>query len=290
MNGFRFGVNLRFSESAREWAEKCERAEELGYDVITVPDHLGGPERNAPFPALVAAAAATERVRLGTLVLNVPFYNPALLAREVATTWQLSSGRLELGLGSGHMRREFTDAGLPFPPARERIDFLRHTVGELRERLGESTPPVLIAGNSDGVLRLAAEHADTVGFSGLRQAPGKEPGTFHLASDGELGERVALYAGHAGERAESIERNMLIQHVVRTDDRSQALRRFKADEPALNLDLAQLEHAPQLLFGTDEQNVERIREQRRKHGFSYFSVQEHAMEDFAPVVRALAAE
>jgi alkanesulfonate monooxygenase SsuD/methylene tetrahydromethanopterin reductase-like flavin-dependent oxidoreductase (luciferase family) len=58
---------------------KCRRAEELGYDVITVPDHLGKP---SPFPALSVAAAVTERPRVGTMVINVPFYNPTLLARD----------------------------------------------------------------------------------------------------------------------------------------------------------------------------------------------------------------
>ncbi|MGG7569838.1 LLM class flavin-dependent oxidoreductase [Streptomyces sirii] len=49
----------------------------------------------APFPALVAAAEATERPRMGTFVLNAGFFNPALLAREVATTDALTGGRLE---------------------------------------------------------------------------------------------------------------------------------------------------------------------------------------------------
>jgi hypothetical protein len=91
---FRFGVNLLSVASRDEWAAKCQQAEQLGYDVVLVPDHLGAP---APFPALVAAAEATERPRLGTFVLNAGLWNPALLAREVATTDQLTGGRLELG-------------------------------------------------------------------------------------------------------------------------------------------------------------------------------------------------
>jgi alkanesulfonate monooxygenase SsuD/methylene tetrahydromethanopterin reductase-like flavin-dependent oxidoreductase (luciferase family) len=48
----------------------CTAAEEYGYDVVFTTDHLGSP---APFPPLVAAAAATRRLRVGTLVLNVGF-------------------------------------------------------------------------------------------------------------------------------------------------------------------------------------------------------------------------
>src|SRR5262245_21046633 len=127
---FRFGVNLLTPASAGEWRAKCRRAEELGYDVILVPDHLGMP---APFPALVAAAGATERPRLGTFVLNAGFWNPTLLAREVATTNALTGGRLELGLGTGYVQAEHDRAGLPFGSPRERVDRLRRTVEELRK-------------------------------------------------------------------------------------------------------------------------------------------------------------
>jgi probable F420-dependent oxidoreductase len=130
---FRFGVNLLEPASAEEWRAKCRRAEELGYDVILVPDHLGMP---APFPALVAAAEATERPRLGTFTLNAGFWNPTLLAREVATTDALTGGRLELGLGTGYVRAEHEAAGLPFGSPGERVDHLRRTVKELKRLLG----------------------------------------------------------------------------------------------------------------------------------------------------------
>jgi alkanesulfonate monooxygenase SsuD/methylene tetrahydromethanopterin reductase-like flavin-dependent oxidoreductase (luciferase family) len=96
---FRFGVALRTAASRREWTEKCRKAEDLGYDTIAVIDHLGLP---APFPALMLAAEVTDRVRLGTYVLNTNFYNPTLIAREAATTDLFVDGRLELGLGTGH--------------------------------------------------------------------------------------------------------------------------------------------------------------------------------------------
>jgi probable F420-dependent oxidoreductase len=130
---FRFGVSLRSIDGRDEWIRKCRRAEELGYDVITVPDHLGAP---SPFPAL-AAAAVTERPRLGPLVMNVPFCNPALLARDIVSTIPLSAGRLDLGLGAGHMKAEFDDAGLPWSPGAERIGFLSRTLDELRRRLDD---------------------------------------------------------------------------------------------------------------------------------------------------------
>ena len=92
--------------------EAVQRAEQAGIDTVTVADHIGAP---APFSLLALAAAVSERVRLRTYVLDAYFWNPALLAREAATVDALSGGRLELGVGAGHMRHEHDDAGLPFP-------------------------------------------------------------------------------------------------------------------------------------------------------------------------------
>jgi alkanesulfonate monooxygenase SsuD/methylene tetrahydromethanopterin reductase-like flavin-dependent oxidoreductase (luciferase family) len=62
MKPFRFGVNVWTAGSRAEWADKARKAEELGYDVFTVPDHLAG--IFAPMPALMSAAAATKRLRV----------------------------------------------------------------------------------------------------------------------------------------------------------------------------------------------------------------------------------
>lgn len=107
MREFRFSTNVFGIRSKNEFLATCVRVEQLGYDTIFAADHLGIP---APFPTMVAAADATERLRVGTLVLNAEFWNPALLAREVATVDMLTEGRLELGLGAGHMKWEFDEA------------------------------------------------------------------------------------------------------------------------------------------------------------------------------------
>mgnify|MGYP002654094217 CR=1 FL=1 len=99
-----------------------------GFDVIGVPDHLG---MLAPFPAMMLAAEATERVRLNTFVLNAPFYSPALLARDLATVDQLSGGRLEIGLGAGYVKAEFDAAGIPFGRPGQRVDHLEEVVDHL---------------------------------------------------------------------------------------------------------------------------------------------------------------
>src|SRR5580698_2575033 len=94
MRPFRFSFNI-FGLTTREaFVAQCREAEELGYDAVFSADHVG---LAAPFAVLVSAAEATHRLALGTLVLNVPFWTPALLAREIATTDILTEGRLIVG-------------------------------------------------------------------------------------------------------------------------------------------------------------------------------------------------
>ncbi|MFE7835329.1 LLM class F420-dependent oxidoreductase [Streptomyces sp. NPDC057474] len=298
---FRFGVNLLSPTSAEEWRTKCRRAEQLGYDVILVPDHLGMP---APFPSLVAAAEATEQPRLGTFVLNAGFWNPTLLAREVATTDALTGGRLELGLGTGYVPAEHEKAGLPWGSPGERVDHLLRTVEELDRLLGSEelphsrlrssggTPiplpaqrprvPLLIGANGDRMLRITAEHADIAAFTGARTVAG---GKLEPITAEELDERVGRYQQFAAGRKEPAELNLLIQIVEITEDRGAAVRPWRSHLP--NLSEEQVLELPLVLVGTLEEIVDQVLAQRERYGFSYLTVLEPNMEVFAKVVQAL---
>ncbi|MFJ8672040.1 LLM class F420-dependent oxidoreductase [Streptomyces sp. NPDC093589] len=290
---FRFGVNMLTIDSGQSWRRKCRQAEELGYDVLLVPDHLGMP---APFPALIAAAEATERPRVGTFVLNTGFYTPALLAREVATTDALTGGRLELGLGTGYVRDEFEAAGLPWETPGRRVDHLERTVEELDRLVGDPEyaprptqlprPPLLIGGNGPRMLRLAARHAEIAAFTGGRQAPGKPEGTLNLLPADELAASVARYQEYAADRAEPAELNILVQQVRVTDDRGAVAREIA--ELGIGLDEEQVLDAPTLLIGTPAQMAEQLRERRERFGFSYITVLDPFLEAFAPVIEELA--
>ena len=225
MREFRFGVNVGDGSEVREFARQVE---DLGFDVLLAADHLGGA---APFPLLAAAAAVTERLRLGTYVVNAPFWNPSMLAREFATVDVISGGRVEVGLGSGHMKSEFDAAGIPWEGFDARADRLAATIGELDRLFGEGgqkplpvqrpRPPLLIGGTSDRLLRLAAEHADIVAFAGIFQVKGAEPGRFRSATAAEMDERVAFYRSAraaVGGRADGQEYGLLLQWVQLGDD------------------------------------------------------------------------
>jgi probable F420-dependent oxidoreductase len=286
---FRFGVNFMEAASGSQWADKCRHAEALGYDVLLVPDHLGWP---APFPSLVAAAEATARPRVGTFVLNTGFWNPVLLAREIATTDRLTGGRLEVGLGTGYIRAESDEAGIPFGTPGSRVDHLEHTVHTLDRLLTDPShtprpeqrprPPLLLGGNGNRMLRLAARTADIAAFSGAEQAPGAPDGTLRLLDAGRLDERVRLHRRFTGEHRTCPELNILVQHVLITDDR--AARAPEMQPYAPHLTPEQLSDVPTLLYGTVTEIAAQLRAHRERYGFSYVTVLEPDMEAMAQVI------
>ncbi|MBF6329464.1 LLM class F420-dependent oxidoreductase [Nocardia transvalensis] len=281
---FRFGASMRASASKTEWQQAARQVEDLGYDVLLVPDHLG---MVAPFPTLVSAADVTERVRLGTFVLNAGFFRPALLARDVAAVDQLSDGRFELGLGAGYAREEFEAAEIPFPSAGSRIDHLEHTVTEVRRLLADPAHqprpvqpriPIVVAGQGDRLLTLAARHADTVGIAGVQ--PGDD-----VTQRGTLPERVDLLRRAAGERFAELELNLMILsvHIDGSGPADFGL------APLFYPDFSdeQLLTVPTVLHGSEEGIADTLREFRDRFGITYFTVTSHDMQAFAKVIARL---
>ncbi len=121
----------------------ARRAEALGFDAVWVSDHFlysfgrygADPAPIAsldPLTALAALAVATERVRIGALVLGAPFRHPALLAKSAATIDRISAGRLELGLGAGWLEQEFDAFGYRFGSVGERFFALEDALAIMR--------------------------------------------------------------------------------------------------------------------------------------------------------------
>jgi probable F420-dependent oxidoreductase len=121
----------------------AQRAEHLGFDGLWVLDRILFPVKlRAPYPVgdgslpvkykytldpletLTFVAANTRRVALGTSVLNLPWYNPVLLARRLTTLDVLSGGRLRVGFGMGWSPDEYEAAGVPWQERGKRADEL----------------------------------------------------------------------------------------------------------------------------------------------------------------------
>jgi probable F420-dependent oxidoreductase len=119
----------------------AKRAEDLGYDSLWVLDRILWPiNPQAPYPigdgslpvqyksvldpveTLTFAAAHTSRIALGTGVLNLPWYNPVLLARQLTTLDILSGGRLRVGFGIGWSPDEYEAAGVTWEERGKRAD------------------------------------------------------------------------------------------------------------------------------------------------------------------------
>ncbi|MDW3179529.1 MAG: LLM class F420-dependent oxidoreductase [Acidimicrobiia bacterium] len=115
-----------------EVATLAQRAEELGFDGFFTSDHyvrMGDDSTGLPGPldawtTIAGLARDTERLRLGTLVSPITFHNPGQLAIRTAQIDEMSSGRVEVGLGAGWFETEHGAYGIEFPPIAERFDRL----------------------------------------------------------------------------------------------------------------------------------------------------------------------
>jgi len=99
-------------------------ADELGYDSVWIAEHHFSNYGYVPNPLMMAirVAAETQRVRIGTAVLVLPFWHPLRLAEEIAMADQLTGGRLEVGVARGYQAYEFSRFGLNFEDARPRTE------------------------------------------------------------------------------------------------------------------------------------------------------------------------
>jgi probable F420-dependent oxidoreductase len=224
-----FGVNLGRlgtpgppgEDAAGTPTDVARWAEDAGFDTVTTADHVGS---TSPFVMLAAAAVVTTRVRLRTYVLNVGFWNPGLLARDVATLDVLSGGRVEVGLGAGHKPLEHEAVGLPFPPFAERVHGLAVFAAQLRRDLEdpEFRPrpvqrpvPLFVGAMSERGLEVAAEVGDMVALGGGLQLAGAAPGTFTLASPEQTDARVdAVRSGRATRGLPPPTFDVLLQQVI----------------------------------------------------------------------------
>ena len=116
--------------------DTARRADEGGFESLWVMDHffqiehMGPPEMEMleGYTTLGFLAAATQRIKLGTMVTGVTYRHPGLLIKTVTTLDVLSGGRAWLGIGAGWFEREHLGLGVPFPGTSERFERLEETL------------------------------------------------------------------------------------------------------------------------------------------------------------------
>ncbi|HLJ09076.1 MAG TPA: LLM class flavin-dependent oxidoreductase [Acidimicrobiia bacterium] len=224
--------------SMAEWTDLARRAESGGFDALCVADHPG--TTKSPFVSLAAAAAVTERIQLGTAVVNGGVCEPMTLAADVATLDLLSGGRAYLGLGAGHTPAEWEMVGRRYPSPAERVDRfgeLLATVPALvagdtvtfsgahlqldGARLAFSTGrrvPLLVGGSNPRLLRLGAEQADMVEVSGTGRT--LADGHSHEArwSPSDVARSTDLVRAAAARAGRHVVLGALVQFAELTDD------------------------------------------------------------------------
>jgi probable F420-dependent oxidoreductase len=301
---FRFAVTARWAGGGYRWKEFARRAEAQGYDVLLVTDHMGA--QLAPMPAMMAAADATERLRVGSFVFANDYRNPVMLAKEIATMDVLSGGRVELGIGAGWNTRDYRELGIAydapavrvarFEEATRLVDrLLREEVVDhsgtyyrikgariLPRSVQQPRPPFMIGGGGMRVLRFAAHVADIVSFAPNIGADGR-PKLASL-SERSLVEHVAAVRAAAGARADAIDLNIWLLDAG-VSDRSRSFARAAATIAKRGANA--VARMPFVLYGSRSSLRALLRERRERLGINYISIPGQAMDEFAPVVQEL---
>jgi len=304
---FRFGVQASKTPDRASWVDLAKRVEDTGYSVLTMPDHFT--DQLAPVPALMTAADATTKLRIGALVWDNDYKHPVVLAKELATMDVLSDGRLELGIGAGWMATDYEQAGMPYDRPGVRIDRFVEGLAVMRGAFGPDPfsyagehytitgynglpkpvqgpcPPILIGGGGKRVLTIAAREADIIGINGTMHAGVIGPDAIATMTADAVDEKVGIVHAAAGERLPAIEMNVRAFMVNVTDDHAGAIG-FLAG--ALSVETSMIEETPFALIGSPAKLIEDLIARRERWGFSYIIVGAEDVESFAPVVAALA--
>lgn len=263
------------------WLATAEACERLGFEALLTSDHylsvvdVPEPGSNDAWTLLGALAARTRHLRLGTMVSPVTFRLPAVLAKAATTVDRISGGRVELGMGAGWWKEEHRTHGIPFPPARERLEMLEEQL-EIVHRLWsgeaftfrgrhyaiedarfaplpvqEPHPPIVIGGKGGPrIASLVARWGDE--FNRVGGTPEQLREAF---------ERVTDAVDRAGRRRDEVTCSLMTWVFVgRSDEewtaRVEAARRM--DPAAGSFDDYLADISKDCLVGTVEQVVDRI--------------------------------
>jgi len=303
---FQFAVQTGPLHDAVQLIPRVQEIEALGYDELWSSDHVGtafGLNSVDPFMALVVAARATTKLRVGPLVLNNEFYNPALLARTAISADQMTEGRFVLGMGTGYAQVEHDAIGMPLLPPGPRVtrfgeslQVLRqlfdtgsctfngehHTIDidDLGARPVQDHLPILVGGHGKRVVTLGGKHADIFQFTGLTHAEDGTPSGGGFAIE-DIRERNRWLTDAAGERDGDVVRSALVQFTGVGQQAHDAARSSERFAPYVDI----FDDSPFILSGSIEQIIDKIGRLREDLGISHYVVRDP--EGFAPIVTAL---
>jgi probable F420-dependent oxidoreductase len=307
-NPFKFGAKATWATSGAEWAGLAKQAEDLGYYSFQIDDHFN--KAFAPVPAIMAAACATSRVKVGPHVAGVDFRNVVEFAKEAATIDLLSDGRFTMGIGAGWNKVDYLNAGIVQESAMTRIERLSEAVDIFRGLWGpekfsytgkhftvaehDAQPKpvkpieVLIGGGGQKILTLAAQKADVVGVNPKIVGRSINPKSMATAAAEAVDEKVAWIRDAAAAAGRSdIELQLQFFVTVVTDDKAGTVEKFA---PAFGLPPEVVANAPFFAIGSLAHIKENIEMMRERWGISFFLCQNDGTKQIAPIVAELAGK
>jgi probable F420-dependent oxidoreductase len=293
MRPFRFGAGIYWAYvHPKDWVKTVQHIEELGYSTVFRADHFNS-QAYDPIVLLSVAAAATEKLNLGTLVFDVDYRHPVIYARVAAALHLLSNGRFEFGIGAGWAIRDYKMSGIPFDKPLVRIRRLDEALTIIRSmwiheettfkgkhyqvkdmvKAGElppgDHPKIMVGGGGKRLLSVAGKHADIVGIHWPIPG-GRFSGDSILdASFSKVKERIEWVkesARKAGRNLEEIEYQMLFPYPEITDEPDPIYERI-AKTHGVSVD--DVKDCPLWLIGSKEEIVDKLRMIRDETGISY---------------------
>ena len=181
---------LGFAASALGILDTAVKADELGFDAVFVNDHVivDGSARSEPWRqvydplmSLAYVASRTSKIKLGTSVLIMPYRNPVVTAKMIATLDQMSNGRAIVGVGVGWNEDEYNALDVPYRERGARTnEYLRlwkacwepdpvsfqgrffsfDSLYTSPKPVQQPHPPIWVGGSSHASLRRAARFAE----------------------------------------------------------------------------------------------------------------------------------
>ncbi len=311
MRPFTFSAAVQDIVDAQALTAIGRTAESRGFTSLVIPDHLIA--QLSPIPAMTAIAMATERLRVGTFVLNNDLRHPAVLAQDLASVDVLSGGRLDVAIGAGWRREEYDAIGLDFDDGPTRVGRLEEAVAVLKGCFAEGAfshsgrqytitefdsqpkpvqrphPPLLIGGGGRRILTLAGREADVVGLAPRTLGTQRvDPASITLAATAE---KIGWARDAAGDRADDLVFNVYPSSwPITVSDEPRAAIREAIDglRERSGVELTELEvrESPHLYIGTLDELVDKVVMLRERLGISSFMVGD--VDELAPLVERLA--
>ncbi len=304
----------RLSQPIDRWRDAVRRIEDLGFSTVSVSEHLTHGWTMEPLTVMTAAADATTRLRVLSLVLSNDFRHPAVLHKAIATLDVLSGGRVELGIGAGWLEDDYTAAGIPLDPPGIRIERLAESVQIIRGLFGVEPlsfegrhyridgldglpkpvqlphPPIMIGGGGRRILDFAAANADIIGIHAMLP-----DGSLSALAAADLGaerigakvSRVRETARAAGRGDDALELQFSAYLVKVTDSPADAGASTSSFAGLLGADPGLVARSPAVLAGSVAECIERLQEHRERYGFNYWNLGAD-IEAVAPIVAKLA--